>query len=82
MKEQELREYLTNRFKTLATKNFTSGSEQRVEVYEIIDDLVKLFAIPDVSNSVICPNCNGKGWTVPTDRVPYDCEKCKGTGKL
>ena len=43
-------------------------------------DLVKNLTIPVVVKSV-CPDCKGKGWTIPSDRVPYDCKKCNGTGQ-
>ena len=37
--------------------------------------------IPSVSNSVICPQCKGKG-ELSCSSVFMRCEKCKGTGKL
>jgi len=43
--------------------------------------LTKQLNILPVGDS-LCPDCNGKGFTIPSDRVPYDCEKCSGTGKL
>ena len=46
------------------------------------DNECAILPLQRVSNYVICPKCDGKGWTIPTDRVPYDCDKCKGTGKL
>jgi len=42
--------------------------------------IVKNLDKPAVIKSA-CPDCNGKGWTIPSDRVPYDCEKCNGTGQ-
>ena len=47
-----------------------------------LQEIVKNLILPVVSNSVICPDCDGKGWTIPTDRVPFDCKTCNGTGKL
>ena len=50
------------------------------EFEEVAEEIVKLFATPDVMKSV-CPDCKGNGWTIPSDRVPYDCKKCNGTGQ-
>lgn len=55
-----------------------SGASVKDEIEQLVCEIESSI----VSNSVICPDCDGKRWTIPTDRVPFDCERCKGTGKL
>ena len=64
----------------LDSKHNVSIPQTKENIDFIADEIVKLFATPDVMKSV-CPDCKGNGWTIPSDRVPYDCKKCNGTGQ-
>lgn len=55
-------------------------NREQLSVHGATEELLNLFS---VSKSVrICPRCNGNGWTIPTDRVQFDCEECGVTGQI
>lgn len=31
--------------------------------------------------TVVCPACDGKGYTIDADKQPWECKVCHGTGK-
>lgn len=77
-KEQILQKHFTAEFGHDGHGKFMQYILEAMEEYA--QQQVKNLNIPAVIKSV-CPECKGKGWTIPTDRVPYDCEKCNGTGQ-